>query len=412
MVDFVQTVSDHIGRLVGLDDDALHWVGVAVRESVINAIKHGNAGDERKRVYVEFTPLERESPPGMAIRVATKAGVRSGQRPRPAPSRKLPAPAAVHLPHPQLHGRVAPEPAAEGGNGSGDGEAPAPRHRRTRDCRSVPRPPASPPGPPPDPVFATAVEIVSGPAPSRRRARLGLRVERRGAIDPRSPKSIRLRSAWCREASAEGFPGHDVLAEELQRQSRRSGAARTAAFRSAGWDHQLRARAADLLCLAGAGAGRPAIGGRSTIRPARAFTAERHGHRERRAAARLGDGGLGDALLVTGFPLRHARARARGAVRPVPRPRAPCAGWDRRRSTSTCYVAAGRFDAFWSSTRRGTWRPGARRDRSRRPHHRRGRRRVRRARRPPRRRRNGLVHDAMLAVIGDSRTGRTLHRTV
>ena len=25
---------------------------------------------------------------------------------------------------------------------------------------------------------------------------------------------------------------------------------------------------------------------------------------------------------------------------------------------------------------------------------------------------NGLVHDAMLAVIGDSRTGRTLHRTV
>ena len=69
MVDFVQTVSDHIGRLVGLDDDALHWVGVAVRESVINAIKHGNRGDERKRVYVEFTALERESPPGMAIRV-------------------------------------------------------------------------------------------------------------------------------------------------------------------------------------------------------------------------------------------------------------------------------------------------------------------------------------------------------
>jgi serine/threonine-protein kinase RsbW len=68
-VDFVQTVSDHIGRLVGLDDDALHWVGVAVRESVINAIKHGNAGDERKRVYVEFTALERESPPGMAIRI-------------------------------------------------------------------------------------------------------------------------------------------------------------------------------------------------------------------------------------------------------------------------------------------------------------------------------------------------------
>jgi serine/threonine-protein kinase RsbW len=69
MVDFVQVVSDHVGRLVGLDDEALHWVAVAVRESVINAIKHGNAGDERKRVYVEFTPLDRDSPPGVSIRV-------------------------------------------------------------------------------------------------------------------------------------------------------------------------------------------------------------------------------------------------------------------------------------------------------------------------------------------------------
>src|ERR1041385_4090600 len=69
MLDFVQVASDHLGRVSGLDDEALHWVGVAVRESVINAIKHGNAGDERKRVYVEFTALERESPPGMAIRI-------------------------------------------------------------------------------------------------------------------------------------------------------------------------------------------------------------------------------------------------------------------------------------------------------------------------------------------------------
>src|SRR5687767_15847238 len=69
MLDFVQVASDHLGRLAGLDDEALHWVAVAVRESVINAIKHGNGGDQRKRVYVEFTPLERDSPPGVAIRV-------------------------------------------------------------------------------------------------------------------------------------------------------------------------------------------------------------------------------------------------------------------------------------------------------------------------------------------------------
>ncbi|MBM3820624.1 MAG: ATP-binding protein [Acidimicrobiia bacterium] len=68
MLDFVQVVSDHVGRMSGLDEDALHWVGVAVRESVINAIKHGNANDERKKVHVEFTPLDSEGP-GIAIRV-------------------------------------------------------------------------------------------------------------------------------------------------------------------------------------------------------------------------------------------------------------------------------------------------------------------------------------------------------
>jgi serine/threonine-protein kinase RsbW len=69
MLDFVQVASDHLGRLAGLDDDALHWVGVAVRESVINAIKHGNRDDERKHVYVEFTPLSNSTPAGIAIRV-------------------------------------------------------------------------------------------------------------------------------------------------------------------------------------------------------------------------------------------------------------------------------------------------------------------------------------------------------
>jgi len=68
MLDVVQVVSEQLGRLADLDDDALHWVGVAVRESVINAIKHGNGGDESKRVHVEFAPLD-ASGPGIAIRV-------------------------------------------------------------------------------------------------------------------------------------------------------------------------------------------------------------------------------------------------------------------------------------------------------------------------------------------------------
>ena len=69
MLDFVQVVSDHMGRGVGLDDDAVHWVGVAIRESVINAIKHGNRNDATKRVFVEFETAPPPEPPGLTIRV-------------------------------------------------------------------------------------------------------------------------------------------------------------------------------------------------------------------------------------------------------------------------------------------------------------------------------------------------------
>ena len=55
MLDFVQVVSDHMCRAAGLDEDQLHWVSVAVRESVVNAIKHGNKSDPAKRVLVEFS---------------------------------------------------------------------------------------------------------------------------------------------------------------------------------------------------------------------------------------------------------------------------------------------------------------------------------------------------------------------
>jgi serine/threonine-protein kinase RsbW len=68
MLDFVQVVSDHVSRSVGLDDDASHWVGVAIRESVINAIKHGNRNDSSKRVFVEFE-TDRSHAPELLIRV-------------------------------------------------------------------------------------------------------------------------------------------------------------------------------------------------------------------------------------------------------------------------------------------------------------------------------------------------------
>ena len=84
MLDLVQVVSDHIARLAGLDEGARHWVNVAVRESVINAIKHGNSNDSGKRVHVEFTPLETgEAPQGVLIRVRDEGpGLTSEQQRR------------------------------------------------------------------------------------------------------------------------------------------------------------------------------------------------------------------------------------------------------------------------------------------------------------------------------------------
>ena len=69
MLDLVQIVGDAFGRLAGLDDEALHWIGVAVRESVINAIKHGNRFDVSKLVEVDFSMTPSAAPTELLIRI-------------------------------------------------------------------------------------------------------------------------------------------------------------------------------------------------------------------------------------------------------------------------------------------------------------------------------------------------------
>src|SRR5436305_5023250 len=68
MLDFVQVVSDHISRGIGLDEDSSHWVSVAIRESVINAIKHGNRNDATKHVFVDLETAA-QGDPELIIRV-------------------------------------------------------------------------------------------------------------------------------------------------------------------------------------------------------------------------------------------------------------------------------------------------------------------------------------------------------
>ncbi len=69
MIDFVEVVCTHMSNLVGFDDDTLHWISIALRESVANAMKHGNRGDESKRVAVEFIASPVDHPSELVITV-------------------------------------------------------------------------------------------------------------------------------------------------------------------------------------------------------------------------------------------------------------------------------------------------------------------------------------------------------
>lgn len=49
-IELVQVVAEHLCECAGLDEDGSHWIGMAVREGVANAIKHGNRLDLSKKV--------------------------------------------------------------------------------------------------------------------------------------------------------------------------------------------------------------------------------------------------------------------------------------------------------------------------------------------------------------------------
>jgi serine/threonine-protein kinase RsbW len=53
MLEMVQVLAGHLSALAGFDEDTTHYMSVAIRESVVNAIKHGNGLDETKRVTIE-----------------------------------------------------------------------------------------------------------------------------------------------------------------------------------------------------------------------------------------------------------------------------------------------------------------------------------------------------------------------
>ncbi len=54
-IELVTALTDNVTKMVGFDEEANYWLNMAVRESVANAVEHGNKYDPNKTVDVRFT---------------------------------------------------------------------------------------------------------------------------------------------------------------------------------------------------------------------------------------------------------------------------------------------------------------------------------------------------------------------
>jgi serine/threonine-protein kinase RsbW len=68
-LDLVQAVTEHIARRLGFDEESMHWTAMAVRESVVNAIAHGNASDPAKMVFIDYSVDYEPDPPDFVVAV-------------------------------------------------------------------------------------------------------------------------------------------------------------------------------------------------------------------------------------------------------------------------------------------------------------------------------------------------------
>src|SRR5262245_8625385 len=68
-LDRVQEVAESVTRRLGFDEETVHWTAMAVRESVINAITHGNQSDPAKLVFIDFSATPASEPADLIVRV-------------------------------------------------------------------------------------------------------------------------------------------------------------------------------------------------------------------------------------------------------------------------------------------------------------------------------------------------------
>lgn len=85
-LDLIQVLTDCITGFMRFDEDAAHWIGMSVRESVTNAIQHGNKLDLSKKVAICFLV----SPDQISISVKDQGnGFRAEDIPNPLDAANL-----------------------------------------------------------------------------------------------------------------------------------------------------------------------------------------------------------------------------------------------------------------------------------------------------------------------------------
>ena len=85
-VDRAEEVATEAAREMGFDEDDLHKVGIAVRESMVNAVAHGNRYNARKKVRLQV----RKDEDRLIIEIADEGnGFESGTVPDPLAEENL-----------------------------------------------------------------------------------------------------------------------------------------------------------------------------------------------------------------------------------------------------------------------------------------------------------------------------------
>lgn len=205
----------------------------------------------------------------------------------------------------------------------------------------------------PDPQYlAAAVEIVlRAGAIQLARRESGFRIDKKGTIDLVTEVDLEC-ERMCRAAIAERFPGHDVLAEELSSgPGERARSSHRWVFDpldgTTNYAHGLPIFCASLALEID---GQAEVGAIYDPSRQELFTAERgvgaflNGERLAVSAAAT----LLDSLLVTGFPYDvHKQATDLVGLFGAFLGRARAVRRLGSAALDLCYVAAGRFDAFW-----------------------------------------------------------------